>query len=64
MGLHIEIEFDAHIEAVRRQVERQRQPTGTQQGIQVLEHLGLETPGQTLPGQRLHLAQGAQPHAR
>ncbi|MNW23093.1 hypothetical protein D3C71_2249830 [compost metagenome] len=26
MGLHIEIELDTHIEAVRRQVKRQRQP--------------------------------------
>ncbi|MNO98243.1 hypothetical protein D3C76_899840 [compost metagenome] len=30
----------------------------------MLEHLSLETPGQAMPGQRLHLAQGAQAHAR
>ncbi|MNR06477.1 hypothetical protein D3C85_1225500 [compost metagenome] len=64
MGLHIEIEFDTHIEAIRRQVKRQRQPSHPEQGVQMLEHLGLETPGQTLPGQCLQLTQGAQPHAR
>ena len=47
MGLHVEIEFDAHIEPVRRQVERQGQSPRAKQSIEVLEHLRLEAPGQT-----------------
>ncbi|MNY58795.1 hypothetical protein D3C86_1951760 [compost metagenome] len=50
MGLHIEIELNAHIKAIRRQVERQCEPTQPQQRVQMLEHLSLETPGEAMPG--------------
>ena len=64
MGLHVEIQFDADIEAVWRQIERQRQRACAEQRVEVFEHLRLEAPGQCLAWQALHLTEIAQAHAR
>lgn len=64
MGQHVEIQFDAQVETVRRLIERQRQGTLSQKSVQVLEQARVETPGQGVPRQPTHLGEGAQAHAR
>ncbi len=64
MGLHIEIQLDAQVEAVRRLIEGQPQRALAEQGIQVLEQAAVKTPGQAGPGQLPQLLEAAHPHAR
>ncbi|MNN00126.1 hypothetical protein D3C81_1127090 [compost metagenome] len=62
MGLHVEIQFDAYVETIRRQVKRQRQWPRAEQRVEMLEHLRFEAPGQRLTRQALHLTEIAQAH--